>query len=184
MDIFYITGNKSKFKEAKEIAKQINLIKKDLELNEPKTISQEEVVLDKARQAFKKIKKPVLTDDTAIYFKAYKNFPGTYTKFLFQAIGFKGVENLMKKTGRKACFQTLLCYKDKNKEKIFSGKWEGKITKNISRKFNPDWEYNSIFIPKGSDKFLSEFSIEERAKLSHRKKAFDKLIKFLKGGRK
>ena len=43
----------------------------------------EKVVLEKARTAFKKLKKPLIVDDTAIYFEEYKNFPGTYTNSVF-----------------------------------------------------------------------------------------------------
>ena len=182
--IHFITGNKSKFKEAKLILSDITLIQKDLKLTEPKTLNQEEVVLEKAKQAFKKLRKPVLVDDTGIYFEEFKSFPGTYTKTLFKAIGFKGVERLLKNANRKAHFKTLLCYKDKKTTKIFEGIWKGKIISNISKMFNPDWEYNSIFIPKNFKKPLSEISLEERAKHSHRKKAFNSFIKYLKGDRK
>ena len=90
----------------------------------------------------------------------------------------------MKARNKKAYFKTLLCYKDKKTEKVVSGIWKGKITDKISRKFNPDWQYNSIFIPNGCKKTLSEIPLEERAGQSHRKKAFDKLNGFLNGKKK
>jgi len=181
--IYFITGNKSKFKEAKILLGNLNidLVQKDLGLNEIKTLDQETVVLEKARQAFKKLKKPVLVDDTAIYFENYRNFPGTYTKTLFQSIGFEGVERLLKGVNKKAYFKTLICYKDNNVTKVFSGTWKGKIVNQISKMFNPDWQYNSVFIPAGFKKPLSEIPLEERAKNSHRKKALDSLKKYFGG---
>lgn len=178
--VYFITGNKSKFKEAKLILNgHINLVQKDLKLNETRTLDQEQVVLEKAKQAFQKLKKPVLVDDTGIYFEAYKNFPGTYTKTLFQSLGFKGVERLLN-GNRKAQFKTLVCYTDGKNTKVFSGVWKGKIARKISRMFNPDWEYNSIFIPAGCKRPLSEISFSERSKKSHRRKAFNKLMRHLK----
>lgn len=179
--IYFVTGNKSKFKEAKLLLKNINLVQKDLKLNEIKTLDQEKVLLEKAKQAFKKLNKPVLVDDTAIYFENYENFPGTYTKSLFKSLGFKGVERLLKNVDRKAHFKTLICYKDSKTTKIFSGVWKGKIVAQVSKMFNPDWQYNSVFIPDGFKKPLSEISLEARAKKSHRKKAFDNLKKYLGG---
>ena len=41
-------------------------------------------------QAYKILKKPLITDDTAIYFEGYPGFPGTFTKFVFQGLGFSG----------------------------------------------------------------------------------------------
>jgi len=183
-EISFITGNKSKFKEAEEIMKEINvkLTQEDLKFNEVRSTDQEKVVIEKARNAFNALKKPVITDDTAIYFSAYNKFPGTYTNYVFESLGFEGILRLLKGKSRKAYFKTILCYKDKKTEKIFSGIWEGTISPNVKGNFNPDWQYNGIFVPKGSKKFLSQISIEERAKNSHRKKAFNKLIKELKGG--
>jgi len=181
--IYFITGNKSKFEEASRILENldIQLVQKNLSLKETRSLNQEEVVREKARQAFSRLKAPVLADDTGIYFEEYEIFPGTYTKFLFKAIGFEGVDRLLKGKNKDAFFKTLICYKDRKNEKVFSGIWKGRITENISKKFNPDWQYNSIFIPENSKKVLAEIRLEERAKKSHRKKAFDKLIKFLGG---
>ena len=179
--IYFISGNKSKFEEAALLLKDSNieLLQEDIKLIEPKTLNQEEVVLSKAEQAFAAIKKPLIVDDTGIYFEQFKEFPGTYTKTLFQAIGFKGVENLLKGAKRTAHFKTLVCYKDNKKTMVFEGRWNGTIVKEISKMFNPDWEYNSIFVPDNFTEPLSEISLEERAKHSHRKKAFDKLKKYL-----
>ena len=119
--IYYITGNQSKFEEAKEIMKNINitLAKKDLKIEEIKSLEQEKVVIGKARDAFKKIKAPLIVDDVGIYFEEYNKFPGTFTRFLFEAIGFEGIEKLLEKKNRNAYFKILLCYKDKKTEIIF-----------------------------------------------------------------
>lgn len=187
--VYFITGNKSKFKEARQIVLEANvsLVQKNLNLDETRSLDQKKVAVEKARKAFKKLKKPILVDDTALYFEEYKSFPGTYTKSVFQSIGFKGIERLLKGRNRKAYFRTFICYKDSKNEKIFSGVWKGRIIPKVSKKFNPEWEYNSIFVPSSSRKVLSEIPLEERAKKSHRKKAFNKLIKYLEkmeGGEK
>jgi XTP/dITP diphosphohydrolase len=185
-NIYYITGNESKFKEASEILKNtgINLIKKDLEIKEIKSLNQELVVINKARQAFLKLKKPLIVDDVGIYFKAYNKFPGTFTRYLFEAIGFEGIEKLLFGKNRKAFFKILLCYKDEKSEIIFKGILNGNIIKNIKKNFNKNWQYDNIFIPENFNASLSEIPINKRAKFSHRKKAFNKFIKWVKGGNK
>lgn len=183
MKIYFVTGNESKFKEAALILKSagIELIWKNIRLDEPNTRNQEEVVLKKAEKAYKEIKEPVIVDDTAIYFDAYPSFPGTFTRFLFEMVGFTGLEKLLKGLKRTAYFRTLVCYKDEKVCKIFSGIWKGRIVEDISKKVNPDWPYNSIFVPDGYPVPLSEISNEERAKNSHRKKALLKLVDYLNG---
>lgn len=183
-EIYFITGNQSKFKEAKNIIENLkinlSLVPRDIRVNEIQDVDPQKVLLEKARQAYLQIKKPVLVDDTGIYFEEYNNFPGTLTKILFKAIGFDGIKRLLQNTNSNAFFKTMICYKDDKVEKIFSGVWKGKIIDNLGKNFNPDWEYNGIFLPEDSSKVLAEMSMEERATKSHRKKAFDELVKFLK----
>jgi len=180
--ISYITGNQSKFEEAKEILKNVNLLlaKKDLKIEEIKSTEQEKVIISKARDAFKKIKAPLIVDDVGIYFEEYNKFPGTFTRFLFESIGFEGIEKLLEKKNRNAYFKILLCYKDKKTEKIFEGILNGKIIENSKPLANKNWQYDNIFIPENFSIPLSEIPLQERAKFSHRKKAFDKLINWLK----
>ncbi len=179
--VYFITTNKSKFEEASMVLcnSRIELVQKDIRLVEPQTIDQAEVVVRKAEQAFAILQEPVIVDDTGIYFDEYKNFPGTNTKTVFQTIGFKGVERLLAGANRKAHFQTLLCYKDEHQTKVFCGVWPGMIVPRISKLFNPDWQYNSIFVPDGFGRPLSEISMEERSRMSHRKIALTKLAEYL-----
>lgn len=182
MKIYFVTGNKSKFSEAESILKPsgVELVQTDIELNEPNLINQKEVVLEKARQAFDKIKKPVIVDDTSLYFNAYRDFPGTLTKDLIQRLGCDEVILLLKGLERGACFKTMVCYRDGKVCRVFSGSWRGKVTDKISKKINPDWSYNSIFVPEGFSVPLSEIAMEERIKCSHRKKALLKLLNYLR----
>jgi len=184
-EVYFITGNKSKFEEASLILKEavssagINLVQKDLKVEEPQVLDPEKVVKAKAEAAFKQLGSPIMCDDTAIFFEAYPNFPGTLTKFVFQSLGFRGVEKILQGVKRGAYFQTLVCYKDSEQCLVFKGVWKGTITNNISSMFNPDWQYNSIFIPEGFNIPLAELSMEERAKHSHRKKALEQFAQFL-----
>lgn len=179
--INYITGNQSKFDEAKEIFKNkdIDLIKKDLKIEEIKSLDQKKVIIDKARKAYNILKKPLIIDDVGIYFNAYNNFPGTYTRFLYEAIGYDGIKKLLKDKGNSAYFKILICYKDKDAEMVFEGVLNGRIIENKSDVINKNFQYDSIFIPESYEIPLSEIALEKRAEFSHRKIAIDKLIKWI-----
>jgi XTP/dITP diphosphohydrolase len=182
--IYYITGNQSKFREAKEIMKDVDIVleQKDLLVNEVKSLDHEKVVLVKAREAFEKLQKPLIIDDVGIYFEEYNKFPGTFTKFLFEAVGFDGIERLLSGKNKNAYFRILLCYKDDKSEELFEGILKGRIVENTKELRNKDWQYDNVFIPEGFEISLSEIPLEERAKFSHRRKAFEKFIEYL-GGR-
>jgi len=179
--IFIVTGNKSKLREFRLLlgGVGIRVINRKVDLIEPKTLDQKEVAISTAKQAHQIIKQPLIVDDTGIYFCKYNNFPGTYSKFLFQTVGLEGLKQLIREGNKKAYFQTTLCFIDGKVIKIFQGRLYGKISLKKSSKFNEEWGYDSIFIPQGSRKFLSEYSLEERVKISHRAKAVKKLVNFL-----
>ena len=63
-------------------------------------------------------------------------------------------------------------------EFIFEGICKGKILE--VRKGASGFGYDPIFIPEGSIKTFAEMKMEEKNKFSHRKKALDALIGFLK----
>ena len=107
--LFIVTGNKSKLLEFRAILEPLGFAveNRKLELVEPKTLDQREVAVVIAKQAFTLLKKPVITDDTGIFFENYNNFPGTYTKFLFSAIGIDGIRRLMRVNNKKVYFLNL-----------------------------------------------------------------------------
>ena len=61
---------------------------------------------------------------------------------------------------------------------FFEGRVEGKIVpeKSGSKGFG----FDPVFMPEGSDKTFANFTFEEKAKISHRGRAFAKLLDFLK----
>jgi len=180
--LFFVTGNRSKFLEAASVLELagVRLVQEDIELDESGLDDQAAVVVAKAKHAYEKLKQPVMVDDTGMYFHAFDNFPGAYTKRLLKHVGYDGVMRLLDGKDRKAHFRCLVCFNDGSKCQVFSGELHGEITKTVSGKINSDWEYDSIFIPEGLSVPLSELTIEERAKFSHRKKAVMKLLEHLK----
>lgn len=80
---------------------------------------------------------------------------------------------------RTARFICAICFIDENgKKHIFEGICEGKISTEV--RGNTDFCYDYIFLYK--DKTFAEISIEEKNKVSHRKEALNKFIKYLKEG--
>jgi len=174
-EILFITDNKSKLEEAINITKDYNIqiVGKKIEFSELMIPNEEEIIIDKIKYAFKKIKKPFIIDDAGIYFEAYPNFPGVFTKFIIKLLGFDGIFRLLKDKNRKAYFQCIVGFMDLNLDKpiLFKGICRGRIAEKVSNIFDPNFEFNSIFIPGGRTKTLSEMTIEERKKYSHRAKA-------------
>ena len=98
-----------------------------------------------------------------------KNFEANIDKLLNK---LNGVEN------RSAQFKTVISLMWKSEEYLFEGIIQGKIIH--ERRGNNGFGYDSVFIPGGSNKTFAEMELAEKNLYSHRRKATDKLIEFLK----
>ena len=89
MKLFFVTENDYKFREAQLALQEfgIELVQARFSKTEDKDASLEEVAGSAAAYFAAKLQKPVVVDDTGIFFSAYKNFPGQHPKWLFRAIG-------------------------------------------------------------------------------------------------
>lgn len=97
-----------------------------------------------------------------------KNFDANIEKLLSK---LKGIEN------RNAKFKTVISLMWNDKEYLFEGITNGKII--VNRKGKNGFGYDPVFVPKGSYKTFAEMKLSEKNLYSHRRKATDKLIKFL-----
>lgn len=176
--IYFVTTSKYKFREARSILKnsKINLKICPLEINEFQEKNQLKVAIHKAKEAFQKIQKPLIIDDTALYFEGFDEFPGTYTKLVSQTLG---IDNLLKLIGNNlgAWFKTVIVYKDNKREVIFEGVLKGKIQKENPLKINPDRPFSSIFVPENYTKPL--VYLKDGKAFSHRKIAFQKFKEWI-----
>lgn len=81
-------------------------------------------------------------------------------------------------SNRRARFTTIICLILHNKEYFFDGRCEGEILR--SPFGSGGFGYDPVFQPDGSDRCFAEMNEEEKNVFSHRRKAADRLIAFLK----
>lgn len=159
-ELFFVTGNEGKFLEVKYFLEKYepNLVVKmfNADLFEHQTTDQKQIAIDKAIQAWKMLKKPVLVDDAAIYFDKYPNFPGTITKFIFKGLGLNGILKLVEEDNR-ATFLLYIAYVDSDeKVEIFEGACKGKIIVPFEKKAHPSLPWDDLFVPDGSEKTYAQ----------------------------
>jgi XTP/dITP diphosphohydrolase len=83
-------------------------------------------------------------------------------------------------TNRRARFITVICLILDDREYFFEGRCEGQILR--SPVGTEGFGYDPVFLPDGSHKSFAEMNAEEKNKYSHRRKAADLLIAYLKTG--
>jgi len=89
----------------------------------------------------------------------------------------KLLSELLGKSDRSANFKTVIALNLDGNQKLFTGIINGNITN--ERSGDHGFGYDPIFRPDGYQKTFAEFSLEEKAKISHRGLAVKQLIDFL-----
>lgn len=157
-----------------------NMIQKDLSIPEIKSLDQKEVSEKYAEEAYKALKEPLITDDSGLYLKGFNQFPGAYTKYVLQTIGVEGLHKLIDKKSVHAEWRCYAVYSDGKIIISSVGKMTGCIKIDVIEKVNT---YDDIFYPNCGSRSLSEYSLEEKCVVSHRRNALDKIfIDILKKG--
>ena len=85
---------------------------------------------------------------------------------------------LSDKSNRKAQFKTVIALNINGKQELFTGIAEGEIT--LEKTGTKGFGYDPIFQPIGYEETFAELSLEIKNEISHRGKATQKLINFLK----
>ncbi|MEO6546914.1 MAG: RdgB/HAM1 family non-canonical purine NTP pyrophosphatase [Ferruginibacter sp.] len=85
--------------------------------------------------------------------------------------------NMENVRNRQAQFRTIISLIIDTKEFQFEGICEGEII--FEERGKNGFGYDPVFVPQGSQKTFAEMDLKEKSNFSHRKKAMDKLIKFL-----
>lgn len=184
-EIYFVTGNSEKFQEIKyflnKIAPKVEIKPFNTDIVEIQTLDQKELIIDKALKAWEMLKKPLIVDDTAIYFEKYNKFPGIMTKYIFEGIGIKGITKLFD-NGDKAHFLLYIAYIDSPQNiKLFQGQTKGTLIEPKNFNINPKLPYNYIFIPNGTTKTNEEIrNTPIYEKYSHRAKALKSFITWYK----
>ena len=78
--MLFITGNKNKVKEFQEIL-GFKIESRDLDIQEMQEVDVLKVSADKAKKAFQILKRPVITEDTGLFFDELNGLPGALIKW-------------------------------------------------------------------------------------------------------
>ncbi|MFW9874665.1 MAG: RdgB/HAM1 family non-canonical purine NTP pyrophosphatase [Candidatus Thorarchaeota archaeon] len=184
--VYFITGNKFKFKEVFEIFKKKktkhDLIQRNVKTTEIQAHTLKDVALFKLNSVKHKIEGSFFIEDAGFFIDIPLNgFPGIYSSYVLKTIGNEGILKLINDFDKsEAHFSAIIAFYFKPIDKIlfFEGFVEGRVSKTIRGK--EGFGFDPIFIPNIiPDKTFAELSREEKNKISHRGLALGKLLDFL-----
>lgn len=175
MSLLFLTGNKGKLSEARQIlGNSIEIDNKKIDLPEIQSTSVQEVIEEKLNEAYKIVKQPVFCEDTGVYIKNMNNFPGALIKFYLESLGLNKIAK--QNAGSSVYAETIIGYHDGKNIHFFSGRITGTIPEKPKGK---GFGWDPIFVPKDYTKSFAQISAQEKNKISMRGKAFTKFRKFL-----
>ncbi len=87
------------------------------------------------------------------------------------------LKNLADKTDRSARFRTVITLIQNGEISQFEGNIKGRIISEL--RGTEGFGYDPVFVPEGYDTTFAEMSLTEKGEISHRARAFEKLVAFL-----
>ncbi len=174
---YFATTNDHKLREVNHIL-GYDLEKIHLELTEPQEMDVEVIARAKAKEAFQKIGKPVLVEDTGWYFDVWNGLPGAFAKFFMSAVGCEGILKMLGSESKRGCIaKTVVAYHDGVTAHVFAGELRGTIAPEV--RGTSEFGFDRIFIPEGFTKTFGEMTLSEKSAISMRALAVNQLKKFL-----
>lgn len=121
-------------------------------------------------------------DDSGLEIEALNGAPGVHSAYYSgERNHARNIERVLRElaseSNRKARFKTVITLTLEGKSHSFEGIVEGIII-DVPRGTD-GFGYDPIFVPENHNRTFAEMTLEEKGKLSHRSKAFVKLIAFL-----
>jgi XTP/dITP diphosphohydrolase len=187
--LIFATNNQHKVEEIQsaigDMIEVISLKKAGIDIDIPEPHDTlEENASEKSKTIHQLTRLNCFSEDTGLEVHALNGEPGVKSaRYAGEDKAFdKNIDKLLSKlennNDRTAKFRTIVSLILDNKQFFFEGICEGEIL--TDRKGEKGFGYDPVFMPTGSNKSFAEMSMEEKNKYSHRKKAVDKMIAFLK----
>jgi XTP/dITP diphosphohydrolase len=138
----------------------------------------------KAQFIWKHFEKDNFADDTGLEVYELGNEPGVYSARYAgpQRNATDNMNLLLQKLGtssdRRARFVTIITLIVAGEMQQFEGTVEGRII--TEQRGTNGFGYDPIFVPDGHTRTFAEMTLDEKGKLSHRARAFEKLVTFLR----
>lgn len=188
--LFLASGNPHKIEELQQILKPLGIqLKSTLDYPNAPEVEEDQPdlkgnALKKARFWYQKTGLPSIADDTGLEVEALDGAPGVYSaRYAGEDVTYQdNVDKLLKEMdnekNRAAQFRTVIAYITDEAEHFFEGVCKGNIL--AEEKGTKGFGYDPVFQPDGYRQTFAELDAKEKNKISHRGKALEKFLNFLK----
>jgi non-canonical purine NTP pyrophosphatase (RdgB/HAM1 family) len=172
----FVTGRVEKALEAERLGFRLERV--DLDLTEPQALDPGQIVEWKAREAYTRISRPVVVEDSGLAIKAWNGFPGALVKWLEKSAGLEAMARMLDRfPDRSATATCAVAYFDGERVVQARGEAAGAIA--AAPRGSGGFGWDRLFVPEGTDRTFAEMTGEEKDRVSHRRKAWEALARQL-----
>jgi XTP/dITP diphosphohydrolase len=181
----FVTSNPHKFEEAVFCAQPFNFSLNHLKqkYSEVQADSLEEVAMFSALNLLGTIDPPFFLEDAGLFIPKLNDFPGPYSSYILQTLGYEGVLTLLSsfpnQSDRQAYFLSVVAFVSDEGVRLFKGRVDGFISFDARSKGH-GFGFDPIFVPNETPDFtFAELNSSEKNNLSHRFKSLSSLFSYL-----
>lgn len=170
-----LTSNEYKLIEMQAFIPELEMF--SIDLSEIQSLDPHEIVKAKLDEARSITDDDLIVDDTSLTFDCLGGLPGPFIKHFITTLGIEKLADLVLRYDEHgATVQTIIGYASGDRIEFFEGTVRGTI---VSPRGSASISGDLIFQPDGYDKTYAELG-EEKKRMSHRTKAVEKLVEFLR----
>ena len=172
-----VTGNSFKLREARRIT-GFDLAGADVDLPEIQDLDMQTVLEEKGREAWSRLRKPVVVEETGFEIAAMNGFPGPLVKWMLEAMGPDGLARTALGLGNPRGTAVCQLLAVDGEETLFAeGKTEGILVSPPRGEDGFGWD--PVFQPDGTDQTYGELGFEVKDRIGHRGRAWRALLEKL-----
>lgn len=169
-----VTGNRDKRAEAERIlGAPVDCT--PLDLPEVQELDLEAVLRAKAREAWLRLRRPLVVEETGLELAALAGFPGPLVKWMLQAVGAEGIARTAHALGEpRAAARCMLLWTDGTSTVTASGATYGTLV--LPPRGGGGFGWDPVFLPDGEARTYGELPPGEKDRIGHRGRAWRALL--------
>lgn len=178
--IAFVTGNPDKLAEARRIWGEGGaggaLEAVTLDLPELQSLDLLEVLRAKGQEAYRRLRRPLVVEETGFEIDAFGGFPGPLVKWMLEAMGAEGMARAALAVAEReggsagAAARCMTLYLDGEREVVGEGVERGTLV--LPPRGGRGFGWDPVFLPEGESRTYGELTGPEKDRLGHRGKAW------------
>lgn len=170
VDFVLVTGNAGKLAEARRLS-PFRMDAEPIDLPELQSLDLQEVVRAKAEEAWNRLKRPLVVEETGLELRALNGFPGPLVKWMLESIGAEGIARLAQAAGDSiATARCLLLFRNADRTVLAEGSTSGELV--LPARGGHGFGWDPVFQPAESKRTYGEMEAQEKDAISHRGRAW------------